>query len=515
MYNVIWIIYAALVLGIALVVGRHLGRFREAYTEMTGMMVGMTMGMLNGFLVGYAAAAFTSSMFWGNLVGLPLGLLLGAWYGRAGGLMGIMDGGMGGAMGGSMGAMLAAMLVFPTWALTWTAVLLAAVYLPGMLGLVLLIERSAPGHAALHRLLPFFARAVSAEVSQELESQTTGSRPQLNITDYYAVLGVAPGADADAIAQAYLEKLATCGPAEVRTAESAFATLTDPAKRRAYDAVLAAHRPVDAGEDCCPPPRKKQVAGTAPATATPPAESTAAASQPATPTAGVPAKATRTNGTRSQAVAKGLTTSNTSTVQVKPRKPKQQSQQSHQSHSRQKAGPGAATRKKEAPISWVGVTAGLVTLAVLGLWWFAAQSAGPAGSGNRASTGLGTPVLGYVNNERNLPESEVRKLEAKAVTVPVASDGKQKVDFTVVGDTMSYKPRVLKVKKGIPVSFNISVEGRDPQCGRFVAFRGLGAHGLAEPGKVNTAEFTASVTGIYEINCSMEMMEPGYILVTE
>jgi plastocyanin domain-containing protein len=59
------------------------------------------------------------------------------------------------------------------------------------------------------------------------------------------------------------------------------------------------------------------------------------------------------------------------------------------------------------------------------------------------------------------------------------------------------------------------VEGRDPGCGRFVAFRGLGAHGLAEPGQVTTAEFTASATGVYEINCGMEMMEPGYILVTE
>jgi plastocyanin domain-containing protein len=71
------------------------------------------------------------------------------------------------------------------------------------------------------------------------------------------------------------------------------------------------------------------------------------------------------------------------------------------------------------------------------------------------------------------------------------------------------------VKKGVPVHFTISVEGRDPGCGQFVAFRGLGAHGLAQPGKINTAEFTASTTGVYEINCGMEMMEPGYILVTE
>ncbi|MEA2574521.1 MAG: Cupredoxin-like domain [Chloroflexia bacterium] len=489
MNNIIWIIYAAAVLGIAFVVGLHLGRFREAYTEMTGMMAGMTMGMLNGFLVGYAASAFTSSMFWGNLVGLPLGLLLGVWYGRAGGLMGVMDGGMGGAMGGSMGAMLAAMLAFPTWAMNWTAVLLVAVYVPGMLGLVLLIERSAPGHAALHRLLPFFARAVNTEVREELESPATSARTSLNIPDYYAFLGVAPEADRDTIAQAYLEKLALFGADDVRLAGIAFATLTDPDRRRAYDEVLASNRSLDSRGDCCPPPRKK-VAGAVQAAATTPAPS-------------VPVSAAR-------ATAKA----NAATIQVKPRKSRQP-QQAQQARSQRQEQSRAVARKKEAPISWVGVTAGLVTLAVLGLWWFAAQAREPVVTNNQTGTHLGTPVLGYVNNERNLPESEVRKLEAKAVTVPVASDGKQNIDLTVVGDTMSYKPRVLKVKKNVPVHFSISVQGRDPGCGQFVAFRGLGAHGLAQPGKVNTTEFTASTTGVYEINCGMQMMEPGYILVTE
>ena len=51
--------------------------------------------------------------------------------------MGIMDGAMGGIMGGSMGAMLAVMLAYPTWALNWTAVLLSAIYVVGMIGLLL------------------------------------------------------------------------------------------------------------------------------------------------------------------------------------------------------------------------------------------------------------------------------------------------------------------------------------------------------------------------------------------
>ncbi|HEY0072010.1 MAG TPA: cupredoxin domain-containing protein [Chloroflexia bacterium] len=471
MNNILWIIYGAAVLGVALVVGLHLGRFRAAYTEMTGMMAGMAMGMLNGFLVGYAASAATSSMFWGNLVGMPLGLLMGVYYGRAGGLMGVMDGGLGGAMGGSMGAMLAAMLAFPTWAMDWTGLLLVLLYVPGMLGLVLLIERSAPGHAALHRLLPFFTRAISTEVHEELESPT--SRSHLSVTDYYALLGIAPGTDRDRIAQAYLEKLAASDADEVRQAEIAFATLTDPHRRRAYDALLAANRPVAGGYS---PARMKQTTSTVVSATLPPAVSAA-------------------------------------TVRVKPRA----SRQTRPANTTPKERTSAVIRRKEPPISWVGVTAGIVTLGVLGVWWLATQGGTPVGAGSQAGSGngSGTQVLGYVNNERNLPETEVRKLEAKAVTVPVASDGKQNVDLTVVGDTMSYKPRVLKVKKGVPVHFNISVEGRDPGCGRFVAFRGLGAHGLAEPGQVTTAEFTASATGVYEINCGMEMMEPGYILVTE
>jgi plastocyanin len=476
MNNILWVLYGVVVLGVTLVVGLHLGRFRAAYTEMTGMMVGMSMGMLNGFLVGYAASAATSSMFWGNLVGMPLGLLMGVYYGRAGGLMGAMDGGLGGAMGGSMGAMLAAMLAFPTWAMNWTGLLLVLLYVPGMLGLVLLIERSAPGHAALHRLLPFFTRAISTEVHEELESPTRSPRSPrspLSITDYYALLGVVPNADSDRIAQAYLEKLAASDAEQVRQAEIAFATLTDPHRRRAYDAVLAANRPV---ANSYSPPSKQQTARTVAFATLPPAN-------------------------------------NAATIRVKPRA----SRQTQQTHTPPQERPSAVTRRKEPPISWVGVTAGIITLAVLGVWWLATQVGMPVGVGSQAGNGggTGTSVLGYANNERNLPETEVRKLEAKAVTVPVASDGKQNVDLTVVGDTMSYKPRVLKVKKGVPVHFNISVEGRDPGCGRFVAFRGLGAHGLAEPGQVTTAEFTASATGVYEINCGMEMMEPGYILVTE
>ena len=164
-----WIIFAFVILAVSVMVGLHLGRFREAYTEMTGMMAGMAMGMLNGFLLGYAIAAATQSqgLFWGNLFGILFGLALGIYFGRAGGLIGMMDGAMGGLMGGAMGAMLAAMLLYPPWALFWTAVLLTLIYVVTTLALVVLIERSAPQHAALHKLMPWFTRAVAIEAAEE------------------------------------------------------------------------------------------------------------------------------------------------------------------------------------------------------------------------------------------------------------------------------------------------------------------------------------------------------------
>ena len=240
-----WLIYGAVVLVVSVLVGLHLGRFREAYTEMTGMMAGMTMGMLNGFLLGYTAAAITASMFWGNLFGILLGTALGAYYGRAGGLMGIMDGAMGGVMGGAMGAMLMIMLVWPPF-IMWTAALLAAVYIAGMAGLVALIERSAPEHAAFHKVLPMFARAVSTEVREHASRTATGPA---YFDDYYTFLGVARDASRDEITNAYLEQLSIADEDTVARAERALSTLTDPVRRRTYDTRLDSHI---ASGDCCP-----------------------------------------------------------------------------------------------------------------------------------------------------------------------------------------------------------------------------------------------------------------------
>jgi plastocyanin domain-containing protein len=74
---------------------------------------------------------------------------------------------------------------------------------------------------------------------------------------------------------------------------------------------------------------------------------------------------------------------------------------------------------------------------------------------------------------------------------------------------------VIKVKQGVPVRFNITVEGADPGCGRYVGVKGLGVHAIASPGESVPMDFTPAQTGIFQINCDMQMMDPGYVIVTE
>ncbi len=264
-----WIIYAVVVLVVSGVIGMHLGRFREVYTEMLGMMVGMTMGMLNGFLLGYVASAVTSSMFWGDLVGILLGLVLGVYFGRPGGLMGVMNGGIGGVMGGSMGAMLSIMVSYPRDIQVWTGILLGGLYVVGIFSLVVLIERSTPGHIAFHRLMPFLARAISIEIAEAsdeadgLASVSTaeysassdnrsngtpaGQERQRRLVNYYALLGVPQSASEDDIEEAYLAKIDTVDDASRDRLERALAVLTDSQRRETYDRKLAETRAWQAG----------------------------------------------------------------------------------------------------------------------------------------------------------------------------------------------------------------------------------------------------------------------------
>jgi plastocyanin domain-containing protein len=43
----------------------------------------------------------------------------------------------------------------------------------------------------------------------------------------------------------------------------------------------------------------------------------------------------------------------------------------------------------------------------------------------------------------------------------------------------------------------------------------LGVSAVASPGQVVPMEFTPPESGIYQINCGMLMMDPGYLLVTQ
>jgi curved DNA-binding protein CbpA/plastocyanin len=343
-----WLIYFGVVLAASLLLGWHLGRFREACSEMTGMMAGMTIGMLGGFALGYGmTAAVGRDLFWGNLVGVLLGAVLGGWYGRAGELMGIMDGAMGGIMGGSMGAMIAAML-YPNWALQWTGVLFGGAYVAGALALTALIESRTPEHAHLHWLLPRLAgarrtrkplparssaaparrsgvaaatkpkaaqaAAVPAATKPKAATATTpvrepapAARP---IRDYYSLLGVAKDAHLEAIEEAYLDLLATGDPATVEQADRALLILRDPDRRARYDSALeesrkrqsppparqsAAESSTTTGDergDCCPPKKKSTDIWQAASPEATGGATNAAAAQP-TPLPARPAAVTR------------------------------------------------------------------------------------------------------------------------------------------------------------------------------------------------------------------------------
>lgn|GEM_PF-3092217 len=428
--NIIWLAYAVVVLIISGVVGMHLGRFREAYTEMTGMMAGMTMGMMNGFVLGYAAGAATNNMFWGNLFGVLLGLALGVYFGRAGGLMGMLDGGMGGVMGGSMGAMLALMIVFPPWGLFATAVLLAIIYLGSMLGLVVLIERSAPEHAALHRLMPMFTRAMAIEAAEEAEragSSRSAETTLGQITNYYALLGVQPEADSDTIANTYLARLAEADQGGVEQLEQAMAILTDPYRREAYDRRLRESQP-----DCCPPPRKK---ARPTETATLAANASNGTSSTTSTVAGVATLAAPARQKDSTVLMKSQTSRPSNGKQGVPAR-----------STKGNAARPVAQKQKEPPISAVGIVIGLLLVGGLLGWW---AMNGISNSG----TGAGSVPV---------PPGYSSEMEAQAVVAPIGPDGKQTLDFVVSGHTLSYEPKVIKVKQGVPVHFNVRIEGPDP-----------------------------------------------------
>ena len=434
----IWIIYIVTVLALSVLIGLHLGRFRVAYTEMTGMMLGMTMGMLNGFLLGYAAAVLAESMFWGNLVGIVLGLGLGVYYGRAGGLMGVMDGGMGGVMGGSMGAMLAVMLTFPQWAQGWTAVIISVVYILGMMGLVALIEQSAPEHAALHRLLPMFTRVVVREAAAHNTAEYASQKQRP--VDYYALLGVPVDASQEEITEAYFDTIDSFEGSDQEAAriERALAVLSDPAKRQSYDSRLAqdeelAERALPASSPNSPSSRTV----TAPTSKREPPTASAKEAK------GRPSQPPTNNKGRSS----GQPVERRSNRQGRTAPP-QQARFDRQSQERQGRRPNR--QKSEPPVTWVGGVMSILLVLALG-WWILSSASNHTGLFASSSNGS----VGAAGETQ-------AQLEQQAVVAQLGTDGRQNIDVVLNSATFQYEPKVIKVKQGTPVHFNLSVINGDP-----------------------------------------------------
>jgi len=92
-----------------------------------------------------------------------------------------------------------------------------------------------------------------------------------------------------------------------------------------------------------------------------------------------------------------------------------------------------------AALALVGIVAGVL---------FLNRGASPAGGGGGSGSQFNSAIL--------------NRLEPQAAIAPLGPDGVQTLDLVVNGDTMSYRPAVIKVKAGVPVRFNLSIEGRDP-----------------------------------------------------
>lgn len=568
-----WLAYFGVVLVASLVLGRHLGRFRDACTEMIGMMAGMTIGMLGGFALGYGMAAATGrNLFLGNLIGVLLGAALGGWFGRSGGLMGIMDGSMGGIMGGSMGAMIAVML-YPDSALNWTGGLFGGAYVVGTVALTALIEKSTPEQAHMHWLLPRLLRsgyarkvpatskapagasryAVAADQPKSAFAQTrVTSAPQnlpkhLTATpappmqDYYKLLKVAKDADLARVEDAYLELLATADPATAIVADRALLTLRDPERRAMYDgalvesmkrqtqptaAVKATAETVraDGRGDCCPTPKKKSEAGqltSGPATSQP---------QPQARELATTAAARSANGQRSQvthAGTNGQARQGQGPVQTQhngqaqkgakrsdyggydARVTSRSSKPNKRKHQGVYSEPGPGLVRQIAMGVGVGAAAILAIVIVVGL----ILSAVGGGSAQAAGGSYSNPAGAVYHAPGALPSQA--QLEQQAVAATLGTDGVQTADLVLDDTNSSYKPAAIKVKKGVPVRLNLSEVGGSKDCRSVVRLPALGAQGFVEPGQVTPMDFTASQAGVYEFNCPMRMMNPSYLVVTD
>lgn len=434
--------------------------------------------------------------------------------------MGLMDGAMGGVMGGSMGAMLSVMVRFPDWAVLWTGVLLTVIYIAGMVGLVVLIEQSAPGHAALHRLAPFFTRAMATEADEADEAReedrhatqavqpTTYSAdygsnygssavqaPARRLVDYYALLGVPKSAGQDEISEAYLEQLDSLDNEDDVTAqrlEKALAVLTNPQRRQNYDQKLAETQPqpklqpqaqmalaasgaivtnqitVRAQQQDNAGQQSQQGAITGRPSSSGRADQRP--SQGGGPKPGSPQNGARSNGSGgSSGNTGGNANTNRSSGQGKSAQNGAQRNPAHNKASGQRPNnsnnSNSPNSKQAAQRQTAGYAQTQTTQVNLPVTWVGGLAfvvillvvGWFVFSTGAARTGGGAPS-GAVGASG---ETQAQ-LDRLAVIAPVGADGKQTIDVVLDSATFQYKPKAIKVKQGIPVHFNLSVINGDP-----------------------------------------------------
>ena len=169
--------------------------------------------------------------------------------------------------------------------------------------------------------------------------------------------------------------------------------------------------------------------------------------------------------------------------------------------------PGLSPARRFAVGMAASLAAGFVLLLIV------LVSTQNSGSRAQAAGYLNQSPQGAAYHVGNPIPSEAQ-LESQAVAATVGSDGVQTADLVLDQATSSYKPAAIKVKKGVPVRLNVSVEGSSRDCRSVVRLPALGAQALTQSGQVVPMSFTPSQAGVYEFNCPMQMMNPSYLVVT-
>ena len=411
-------------------------------------------------------------------------------------------------------------------------------------------------------------RTASVRVSA-ISAATPSTTPATPMQDYYALLGVPKDAGVERIEEAYLDLLAGADVAAAKRADRALATLSDPERRAMYDAALAEslkRQPepsaAEVRGDCCPPPKKKKevaspaVSSGAQTTLTP--VTAASASQPtrakspatnptpvipsaarekakyqdpshaafsASPAGASPAKGSASanqggsgrGGKQKQAQQAGTAKRGGQTTYARANQSSKNGRNDRNSRYDRSYKDGRTNGYYEPGLSFgrrlaIGMTA-VAAVAFVGMLLLylstvnSGSSAQAAGYLNQSPAGAAYHVGGAIPSQA--------QLESQAVTATVGADGVQTADLVLDQANSSYKPAAIKVRKGVPVRLNVTVEGSSRDCRSVVRLSTLGAQALTQPGQTVPMNFTPAKAGVYEFNCPMRMMNSSYLVVTD